>query len=256
MAPEDTHTPIYICMYVCKPLSPPPHASNHWLLSNVKQKELLINFQKMETNYFFDIPDSSVSYVNFPATSSAAVVAATGNSTLNSLSHHRSSPAFTRSLHSVHRPAHPTKPRCNGNIKKKPTFPLPSNPTHVYRVDRSNFRELVQMLTGAAAVSTGPASQLRCLHEVAPPPPDLNTLAPRVPTILPKKAASMPLTTPASEPLLDASPSHHNLSNGILGTSGAVSLGLGLSTSPHGWCSVPLILSPGTLSSFEPSSVP
>ncbi|PKI71330.1 hypothetical protein CRG98_008330 [Punica granatum] len=212
----------------------------------------------METNYSFDSSDSSISYIHFPSSSSSAAIAT------NSIPNDQPSFSSHRSLHSVRKPAHPNKPWNNHNYKK-PNAPLPPIPTRVYKVDRMNFRELVQMLTGASTASSVPAvpvsqSQPRRLHEVAPPPLNLATSAPQGSHLLPEKAESAATSTPLSalyrelmsETPSDAKPSHHTLSDGFHGTSGAVSLGLGLSPSPLGWCS---LLSPGTLSSFEPSTV-
>lgn len=203
----------------------------------------------METNYSFDSSDSSISYINVPA----AAATTTSSSIQNSLSRQPPS-SFHRSLHSVRKSAHQNKPWSSGGGSKKATASLPPNPTRVYKVDRMKFRELVQMLTGAAEVSAANRpSQPRRLREVAPPPLDLTTSAPQASTVLPEKAASTTASTPLSalyrelmsETLPDAKTSHHELSDGILGTSGSVSLGLGLSPSSLGWSSVPL-LSPGT----------
>lgn len=198
----------------------------------------------METNHSFDTSHSSVSRLNFPAATSSPAATATGQLS-----------SFYRSLHSVRKPTNPNK---------KSTAPLPPNPTRVYKVDRMHFRELVQMLTGAAAT---PASQQQPhrLREVAPPPLHLTTTtsAAGASPVLPEMAARAAMSPPLSAlyreltsvTLPDAKTGNHESSDGFLVSSGAVSLGLGLSPSPLGWCSVPL-LSPGNLSSFEPSTVP
>lgn len=201
----------------------------------------------METKNSIDSSDSLISRMNFPATSPAAAAAATSGQPSS----------FHRSLHSVRKPASPSKPWSSNN--KKPNAPLPRNPTRVYKVDRMNFRELVQMLTGAATVSASavPAnSQPRCrLHEVAPPPLDLTTSTLQASSDLPEKEASTPLSAMFRELLSeDAKSSHLQLFDGSVETIGPAPLGLGQSHSSHGWCLVP-VLSPGTLSSFESSTV-
>ncbi|KAK4786048.1 hypothetical protein SAY86_002737 [Trapa natans] len=89
----------------------------------------------------------------------------------------RNQQSFHRSLHSVRRPPNPNK---------KTNAPLPPNPTRVYNVDRMNFREFVQMLTGATASVDPPASLLpRCrLREVAAAPSSIH----------PEKEATTPLS--------------------------------------------------------------
>lgn len=194
----------------------------------------------METNHSFDTSSSSTSYLNFSAAPSSAATTSGQPS------------SFHRSLHSVRKPPNPSK---------KSTAPLPPNPTRVYKVDRMNFRELVQMLTGAAAV---PASQQpRRLREVAPPPLDLTASVPQTSPAVHEKDIRTAECTPLSalyrelmsETLSsDARQSQRQSSDGFLGTSGEVSLGLGLSPSPLGWCSVPL-LSPETLAGYGSSKV-
>ncbi|KAJ8765661.1 hypothetical protein K2173_014783 [Erythroxylum novogranatense] len=156
--------------------------------------------------------------------------------------------SFIPSLHSIRKPM--AKPW------KKPIAPLPPTPPKVYRVDPVNFRDLVQKLTGA------PVSQR--LHSVAPPPLDLAgrpalfsrevTSAVPLQLLKPSPTLSSPFTAlntdlSMSETVLDAK--HKILMDRGVGSS---SCELKLSPSSHGWCSFPL-LSPGTLSSLEQSTV-
>ncbi|KAI8534739.1 hypothetical protein RHMOL_Rhmol10G0120100 [Rhododendron molle] len=72
-------------------------------------------------------------------------------------------PHFHSPLHSVRKPS--TK------IMKKPIAPMPPTPRRVYKVDSSNFKQLVQKLTAA------PEFQSRRLQSMAPPPLNLSTTA-------------------------------------------------------------------------------
>ncbi|KAK4760931.1 hypothetical protein SAY87_005824 [Trapa incisa] len=213
----------------------------------------------METNYFFDSSDSSLSYhyhlgVPPPAPAPAPT---TTTSIQNSFKHQLPTSSLHRSLHSVRKPVQPNKPWSSSG-SRKPTSLLPPNPTRVYKVDRMKFRELVQMLTGTASSAAAAAaaaavsdSQPRLLREVAPPPLDLTASA------LPEKSAessaaakvSSPLSALYRELISETLPDAKMASRhrGMTDASGTVSLGLGLSPSSSlPWSSVPLLsLSPG-----------
>ncbi|EOX91740.1 hypothetical protein QUC31_003262 [Theobroma cacao] len=153
---------------------------------------------------------------------------------------------FHASLHEVRKPL--AKPW------KKPIAPLPPTPPRVYKVDPINFRDLVQKLTGAPEFmsQSQSSSQLQLPHHqrlqrVAPPP---------------LSVASSPLSRAEVSAQLhllsgfDHSAKTQNqkfLDNAKI-TSNS-SLGLNLSPSSYNWCAFP-ILSPGTLSSLEQSTVP
>lgn len=175
-------------------------------------------------------------------------------------------PHFHSSLHSVRKPS--TK------IMKMPIAPMPPTPRRVYKVDPSNFKQLVQKLTAA------PEFQSRRLESVAPPPLSLPT------TTLELLSSPIAITPTMSETyselmsekleiqawnqsdgLATASPagfslspmSHAWCSSEILDTepwkeseSLAMASPMGSSLSPwsHMWSSFPL-LSPGTVSSLE-----
>ncbi|XP_022774118.1 uncharacterized protein LOC111316434 [Durio zibethinus] len=154
---------------------------------------------------------------------------------------------FHASLHSVRKPL--TKPW------KLPIAPLPPTPPKVYKVDPKNFRDLVQKLTGAPEFM--PQSQhqksLSQLHQL--PHQRLQRVAP-----LPLQVAASPLSrAEVSAPLhllsgLDHSkPQNQNFSDNAMIKSN--SLGMNLSSSSYNWWPSP-ILSPGTLSSKEQSTVP
>ncbi|KAK4772585.1 hypothetical protein SAY86_014360 [Trapa natans] len=213
----------------------------------------------METNYFFDSSDSSLSYhyhlgVPPPAPAPAPT---TTTSIQNSFNHQLPTSSLHRSLHSVRKPVQPNKPWSSSG-SRKPTSLLPPNPTRVYKVDHMKFRELVQMLTGTASSAAAAAvsdSQPRRLREVAPPPLDLTASA------LPEKSAessaaakvSSPLSALYRELMSETLPDAKMASRhrGMTDASGTVLLGLGLSPSSSlPWSSVPLLslslsLSPG-----------
>lgn len=139
--------------------------------------------------------------------------------------YHQPPPAFRPAHHPVRR--YPTK---NAVMKKLPIAPLPPTPPKVYKVEPIEFKDVVQKLTGAIEF------QPRRLREVAPPP-------------------------------LSLSPLHRNsvvrAEDGGVGkrqktfdaTFGALSpLGFSLSPTSLAWCKA-MLLSPGTIASFEPSLV-
>ncbi|XP_022752066.1 uncharacterized protein LOC111300714 [Durio zibethinus] len=154
---------------------------------------------------------------------------------------------FHASLHSVRKPL--AKPF------KKPIAPLPPTPCKIYRVDPINFRDLVQKLTGAPEFisqshqqsSSSSLSQLpqQRLQRVAPPPIYV------APSPLSRTEVSAPLH-PLSE-LDHMKPQDQKFSDNAIITPN--SLGLNFSPSSYNWFSFP-ILSPGTMSSLEQSTVP
>ena len=113
-------------------------------------------------------------------------------------------------------------------ITKKPIAPLPPTPPKIYKVEPLEFKDVVQRLTGAVEVQVATTR----LREVAPPPLDLSP-----------KHGGLSLDKGENEEekrlkLFDAmSP-----------------LGFALSPASLAWCSA-MLLSPGTLASFEPSAV-
>ncbi|XWS33467.1 hypothetical protein CRYUN_Cryun22dG0085700 [Craigia yunnanensis] len=150
---------------------------------------------------------------------------------------------FRASLHSVRKPL--AKP-C-----KKPIAPLPPTPPKVYRVDPINFRDLVQKLTGApefmsqSHLQSSSSSQLhQRLQRVAPTP--LHVAA----SPLSRAEVSAPLHLLSG--LDHTKPQNQKFSDNAMITPN--SLGLNLSPSSYNWCAFP-ILSPGTLSSLEQSTV-
>lgn len=155
---------------------------------------------------------------------------------------------FHTPLHSVRKPF--SKPW------KKPIAPFPPTPPKVYKVDPINFRELVKKLTGApefmcqSQTKTVPTQ----LHQQQLPHPRLQTAAPP-----PLQVAPSPLSrAEVSAPLhLFSGLDHHMMKpeNQKFLDITSNSLGLNLSPSTYNWCTFP-ILSPGTLSSLEQSTVP
>ncbi|KAK6923166.1 VQ protein [Dillenia turbinata] len=145
---------------------------------------------------------------------------------------------FESSLHAI-RKTNPMK------HMKKPIAPFPPTPPKVYKVDSINFREVVQQLTGA------PEFQAKRLQSVAPPPLNLAKNTP-----LSERDMSKPLHTERS-PL---SAFYRELISDSIETTKPVkyvdhNAMFGMSFSPSSFaCSFPL-LSPGTLSSLEQSTV-
>ncbi|GMI98035.1 hypothetical protein like AT2G22880 [Hibiscus trionum] len=154
--------------------------------------------------------------------------------------------SFHASLHSVRKPM--------GKPWKKPAVsPLqPTPPSRdgatwdmggavappVYKVDPINFRDLVQKLTGGAAVVHVESHQTPSsrLQRVAPPPPPLQ-VAPPQPLHM---VSGFYHTKPQNQKFSDAS---------------SDSFEFNLSPSSYNWLSSP-ILSPTTLSSLDQSTVP
>ncbi|EEF37124.1 uncharacterized protein LOC8283389 [Ricinus communis] len=170
----------------------------------------------------------------------------------------KASQSFHSSLHSVRKP-YQVKPW------KKPIAPLPPTPPRVYKVDPINFRDLVQKLTGAPDPSESQGNnQQQRLQRVAPPPLDLD----KKPALFSREFATVsaaplellpsPVNTPfsalyqelMSDTLPDSKP--RKVSDSVMASS-CLEFNL-LSPSTHNWCSFPL-LSPGTLSSLEQSTV-
>ncbi|KAI3785153.1 hypothetical protein L1987_44266 [Smallanthus sonchifolius] len=93
-----------------------------------------------------------------------------------------SRPSYIDSLHSVRKPIH--KP-----ITKHFIAPLPPAPAKVYKVESSNFKEVVRMLTSTSEFKS---PSVRRLKDVAPPPLTLSSIP--KPSIFPK-----PPPPPSSE---------------------------------------------------------
>lgn len=154
-------------------------------------------------------------------------------------------------LHSIRKPQ--VKPW------KKPIAPLPPTPPRVFKVDPVDFRDLVQKLTGAPDQSQ---PQPR-LQRVAPPPLDLDKMNPALfsrdfsEAAAPLQIISSPVKTPFSalyqEMMSDTTDKKLKKVSENIMASPSLEFNL-FSPSAHGWCSFPL-LSPGTLSSLEQSTV-
>ncbi|XWS29683.1 hypothetical protein CRYUN_Cryun24cG0051200 [Craigia yunnanensis] len=155
---------------------------------------------------------------------------------------------FLSSLHSVR-----NKPL--SKPLKKPIAPLPPTPPKVYMVDPINFRDLVQKLTGAPEFMSQSQHQMSSSQFHQLPHPRLQRVAPT-----PLHVAASPLSREeVSAPLhllygLDhTKPQNQKFSDNAMISSN--SLGLNLSPSSYNCWAFP-ILSPGTLSSLEQSTVP
>lgn len=223
----------------------------------------------IQTNNLHSI---NIFHQNSLASSHFSTMEAYSSSSSSSMSQ-SSLPYYTSSLHAVRKA--PMKPW------KKPVAPLPPTPPRVYKVDPVNFRDLVQRLTAAPEFQL--ASDQRSpnrLRTMAPPPVDIETEAPAVlmnfpqAAILhrpkPAKAAGSSLSGVYREfsEALDQNktkllppPPPPQPQNVVKGSSETTSSLLGLNflspsnnVNSHGWCSFPL-LSPGTLSSLEQSTV-
>ncbi|PSS30677.1 VQ motif-containing protein [Actinidia chinensis var. chinensis] len=162
-------------------------------------------------------------------------------------------PQFRSALHTVRRlPAKPWK---------KPIAPLPPTPARVYKVNSADFKQVVQKLTAA------PEFQSRRLQSVAPPP--LSLLNPNnkreaqtaidythvkagrtTLDLLPSPNVDTPFSSICRELMSDSL----NVQPWKQSESLVTFSPLGFSLSPSSWCSFPL-LSPGTLSSLEQSTV-
>ena len=155
---------------------------------------------------------------------------------------------FHASLHSVRK-----KPL--SKPWKKPIAPLPPTPPKFYKVDPINFRDLVQKLTGAPEFMSHSQHQMSSsqfhqlphqrLQRVAPPP--LHVAA----SPLSREEVSAPLHL--LNGLDHTKPQNQTFSDNAIISSN--SLGLNLSPSSYNWFAFP-ILSPGTLSCLEQSTVP
>ncbi|XP_057806803.1 uncharacterized protein LOC131021570 [Salvia miltiorrhiza] len=130
-------------------------------------------------------------------------------------------PSFRSALHTVR------KSPAKNVITKKPIAPLPPTPPRIYKVEPIEFKDVVQKLTGAGEL------QSTRLREVAPPPLSLS------PRFVPHSAENEEEKRQKS----------FDTSFGILSP-----LGFSLSPSSLAWCSA-MLLSPGTLASFETSAV-
>ncbi|KAK8710901.1 hypothetical protein V6N13_146210 [Hibiscus sabdariffa] len=142
----------------------------------------------------------------------------------------KDSQSFHGSLHSVRKPM--------GKPWKKPAVsPLQPTPPKVYKVDPINFRDLVQKLTGGAAVVPAESLSQRQTQ---------SSRLERVP----------PLQVAAAQPLHMVSGLYHtNPHNQKYSDASSESLGFNLSPSSYNWFSSP-ILSPTTFSSLDQSTVP
>ncbi|KAF8406185.1 hypothetical protein HHK36_008265 [Tetracentron sinense] len=151
-------------------------------------------------------------------------------------------PTPPSSLHSVR------KPPAKKAAAPLPPPPPPPPPPRVYKVDSTNFRQVVQKLTGA------PEFRSRRLQSVAPPPLNLVPLPPcntdvSAPLQLFCSPVKSPLTAFYNDLMCDTLKTKPGkLSHGSMATS---PFGFNLSAL---WCSFPL-LSPGTLASFEQGTV-
>ncbi|KAI3785155.1 hypothetical protein L1987_44272 [Smallanthus sonchifolius] len=96
--------------------------------------------------------------------------------TSSSSSHNRppKSRSYIDSLHSVHKPIQ--KP-----VTKHFIAPLPPTPAKVYKVESSNFKEVVRLLTSTPEFKS---PSVRRLKDVAPPPLTLSSIP--KPSIFPK----------------------------------------------------------------------
>ncbi|KAG6386802.1 hypothetical protein SASPL_151976 [Salvia splendens] len=116
-------------------------------------------------------------------------------------------------------------------ITKKPIAPLPPTPAKIYKVEPVEFKEVVQRLTGAVEIQA--TTRLR---EVAPPPLDLS------PPHWPKHGG------------LSFDQGENEEEKRMKSFDVMSPLGFSLSPASLAWCSA-MLLSPGTLASFEPSAV-
>ncbi|EXC12630.1 hypothetical protein L484_013008 [Morus notabilis] len=178
-------------------------------------------------------------------------------------------PYYASSLHSVRKA--PAKPW------KKPVAPLPPTPPRVYKVDPINFRNLVQRLTAAPefqlAATAAADNSPRRLQTLAPPPvqttPLITVNMSRNTLAMPSEVLHRPLPAKASSSLSNVYKEfseafdHNNKlpqnmmikgSETTLSSTTFLGLNLSPSSNSHNWCSFPL-LSPGTLSSLEQSTV-
>ncbi|CAL5372698.1 unnamed protein product [Camellia sinensis] len=146
-------------------------------------------------------------------------------------------PSFHSTLHSVRKI--PAKPR-----KKPIAPPAPPNPPRIYKVKSINFKQVVQKLTGASQ------SQSRRLQSVAPPPLTLSSTQSAISDNSDKAVVGSTL-----EHLLLPNTTMTPLSATFRDLGAVSPMGFSLSpSSSRAWFSF-LLQSPGTLSSFEHSTV-
>lgn len=126
-------------------------------------------------------------------------------------------PSYRSALHTVRKPT------------KKPMAPLPPR---IYKVAPVEFKDVVQKLTGGAAE----LQPTRLLREVAPPPLSL-------------RPPHRPNFVQHSENEEEKRQKSTDACFGILSP-----IGFSMSPSSLAWCSA-VLLSPGTLASFDPSLV-
>ncbi|KAL6277503.1 hypothetical protein ACE6H2_021104 [Prunus campanulata] len=184
------------------------------------------------------------------ASSTTTYLSQTMQPTKGSISNSTSLPYQQSSLHSVRRSL--SKP-----WRKPAVAPLPPTPPRIYKVDPINFKDLVQSLTGPLE-----SLEARSLQSVAPAPIDVHRNA-SVLNHVPSSASSpaSKIISPfsamyrdlAADTLELSSTPHHQTVHDSMVDQSYPRLNL-QSPSSHHWFSFPL-LSPGTLSSLEQSTV-
>ncbi|CAL9002100.1 unnamed protein product [Prunus brigantina] len=183
------------------------------------------------------------------ASSTTTYLSQTMQPTKGSISNSISLPCQQSSLHSVRRSS--SKP-----WRKPAVAPLPPTLPRIYKVDPINFKDLVQSLTGPPE-----SLEARTLQSVAPAPIDVHRNA-SVLNHVPSSASSpaSKIISPFSAMYKDladtlelSSTPHHQKVHDSMVDQSYTRLNL-QSPSSHHWFSFPL-LSPGTLSSLEQSTV-
>lgn len=201
----------------------------HDFLFQLRFIDIIIQNNKHSKRQSIVIMDSYSSTSN---TDSSASYSFSSNSSTHQFPHQERNsgrpPAAFRSaaaLHSIRK--HPSKTTI---AKKMHIAPLPPTPPKVYKVDPIEFKDVVQKLTGAIEF------QPRRLREAAPPPLSLSPSPHR------NNFAQYSALKPVPEKTFDGS------------FGGLSPLGFSLSPSSVAWCKA-MLLSPGTIASFEPSLV-
>ncbi|KAL0461864.1 UNVERIFIED_CONTAM: hypothetical protein Slati_0074000 [Sesamum latifolium] len=136
-------------------------------------------------------------------------------------------------------------PAKNTVITKHPIAPLPPTRPKIYKVDAVDFKNVVQRLTGALEFQ-----RTTRLQELAPPPLSLSppTIFDHASVEKPKYLSSGNFGAEDEEEIRRKS--FENSSGVTLSPLGFISL----SPASLAWCSS-VLLSPGTLASFQPSAV-
>ncbi|KAL0431474.1 UNVERIFIED_CONTAM: hypothetical protein Sradi_0773400 [Sesamum radiatum] len=135
-------------------------------------------------------------------------------------------------------------PAKNTVITKQPIAPLPPTRPKIYKVDAADFKNVVQKLTGALEFQ-----RTTRLQEVAPPP---LSLSPQ--TIFDHASVEKPNYSSGN---LGGEDEEERCRKSFENSSGISLSPLGfisLSPASLAWCSS-VLLSPGTLASFQPSGV-